>query len=269
MPQLVGNISCDFSNYTIPTKSVTPTDGILFLGKGSRISDKMNKKDQYEGLYKYLHSGQIPPEPSWCSNNSWLLTVSMKNSFSSPDEFYNKMKKYHRFLEKHRLVEEMASSFEFYKTMDKLHMHSAVEFYNHDSKVKLWKQWTIEFFRYTEGFHVIKSISSKSKQFHLKKRPDVGPWQYVMKQAPIMTKLKFKPIFISSDNTNMTRLHKKLYTLENKVYRDTVYDPHTVRTRYHGSKREMMVRLLNENLSLSDYNKKYIQDYNSEPHKEE
>lgn len=266
MPTLVSNISCNFSNYTTPTKPTKLLDGFLLSGKGTQ--NLLNEAGGKSGLARYLQKGEIPPQPKWCTNNSFLLTVSMKNSFSSPEAFYEKMMHYIRFLKKHHLVEYMMCTFEFYKSMDKLHMHAALEFKNHVEKLKLFKQWTIEYMRYSEGYHRIKSISDKSTQFHIKKRDD-GPWTYVMKQSVIMTKLNFKPIFISTNNDATTRLCKKLYTNVKKThkYGGTLYEPHIVRELYHGDKHKFMDRLCNENISLSEYNKNYINSHKSLPTK--
>ena len=63
------------------------------------------------------------------TNYSYFLTISMKNSFGSPEEFYNFIRKYFTFVKENCLCEAVDVSFEYYKDHKKLHAHALIDFH--------------------------------------------------------------------------------------------------------------------------------------------
>ena len=180
MPTLVKEIKVSFNGHNSPLSS---------LPLGLRLDNKMMDTSKKQQQYKF-------------TNYSYFLTISMKNDFGSPEQFYHFIKQYFTFVKRNCLCEAIDVSFEYYKDHKKLHAHALIDFHCPKNDYKLYrqqqsrfKQWSAEYFKVKQNITLNKRNFYLYKIIEKHKKPDVSITKdYLIKDRDMMVKLNFKPI---------------------------------------------------------------------------
>lgn len=192
MPTLVKSIKVSFNNNS--SKSSLPLGlrldkKLIAHSSVHELSDVCNTSENSCPTYKY-------------TNYSYFLTISMKNDFGSPEQFYHFIKQYFTFVKRNCLCEAIDVSFEYYKDHKKLHAHALIDFHCPKNDYKLYrqqqsrfKQWSAEYFKVKQNITLNKRNFYLYKIIEKHKKPDVSITKdYLIKDRDMMVKLNFKPI---------------------------------------------------------------------------
>lgn len=168
------------------------------------------------------------------TNYSYFLTISMKNSFGTADEFYHFIRSYFSFVKQNTLCEAVDVSFEYYKDHKKLHAHALLDFHCPDNNYKEYRVQQSRFRNWSkEYFKVRKNITLDRKNFYMykicdkHKTADVNiTKEYLIKDRDMMVKLNFKPIvWWVKQFTKCVRLvtvAKPKNLIQSKEYKETI-----------------------------------------------
>ena len=171
MPRLVKDLIVDFGGYKKPLEI-----SMSSMPLGLRLDKKL-----IDTSYKF-------------TNYSYFLTISMKNDFSSDESFYRAIKGYFTFIKHNCLAEAVNCHFEYYKSHDKLHCHSLIEFHNENQRVQ-YRKWTKEYFKVKHNVTLSKFNFDLYKICVKHKIPNVEiTKKYLTKDKDMMAKLNFPPI---------------------------------------------------------------------------
>ncbi len=225
MPTLVKSIKVSFNNFNSPMSS---------LPLGLRLDKKLIAHLPVNKLNNVCNTlGNLCPTYKY-TNYSYFLTISMKNNFGTPEDFYQFIKQYFTFVKRNCLCEAVDVSFEYYKDHKKLHAHALIDFHcpNNDYKAyrvqqSRFKQWSAEYFKIKQNITLNKNNFYMYKIIEKHKNPDVTITKsYLIKGRDMMVKLNFKPIiywvkkFVQC--VKLIKISKPKNLVTSKSYKETV-----------------------------------------------